>query len=252
MRLAPSNPWSRIDTRIDPRFGYSRAMDGLRGIVWLNALGEDDWDELRGRATRLSFTVGQTVFAPTPDPYSIYVVEKGRVRILRVSPSGDEVTLGYVSDGEAFGELSGFGDHPRESFAVARTPSIVWKIPLTIFRRWITTRPTISLEITRQMGERMKRVESRVENLVFGDVRSRLAKVLLELADDFGRTNGDACIIDIGVSQGELATLIGSTRQSVNAVIGDLKDEGILRPSGARTEILDRDRLRAIVSSNRS
>ncbi len=227
-------------------------MDGLKSIVWLDALGADEWEALRTRATRLSFAAGATVFAPTPDPYSIYILENGRIRILRISPTGDEVTLGYVSEGEVFGELPGFGDHPRESFAVARAPSNVWRIPLTLFRQWISTYPTIAVEITRQMGERMKRVESRVENLVFGDVRSRLAVVLLELAKDFGRDDGETCVIDIGVSQGELATLIGSTRQSVNAAMGTLKDDGILRLSGRKTELLDQERLRAIAAANRS
>ncbi|MDP6980380.1 MAG: Crp/Fnr family transcriptional regulator [Myxococcota bacterium] len=226
-------------------------MEGLESIAWLAALGAGEWEVLRTRATRLSYSAGETVFAPTPDPHSIYILEQGRIRILRISSTGDEVTLGYVAEGEVFGELPGFGDHPRESFAVARAPSTVWRVPLTLFREWISSRPPIALEITRQMGDRMKRVESRVENLVFGDVRSRLAKVLLELAEDFGRTNGDTCIIDIGISQGELATLIGSTRQSVNAAMGALKDDGILRLSGRRTELLDQERLRTIARSNR-
>lgn len=226
------------------------AMAGLLTFEWLHALEEAEWEELRTRATCHSFATGATVFAPTPDPYSVYVLEKGRIRILRLSSTGDEVTLGYVSEGEVFGELPSFGDHPRESFAVARTPSSVWKIPLSLFRRWMLTKPTITLEITRQMGERMKRVESRVENLVFGDVRARLATVLLELAEDFGRSDGECCVIDLGVSQGELATLIGSTRQSVNAAMSALKDEGLLRLTGRRTELIDSERLRRIAKSS--
>jgi CRP-like cAMP-binding protein len=221
-------------------------MGGLRTFDWLDVLGESEWDMLRARATCHTFETGATVFAPTPDPHSVYILEKGRIRILRISPTGDEVTLGYVSDGEVFGELPGIGDYPRESFAVARVQSIVWKIPVELFRQWFSAHPTIALEITRQMGDRMKRVESRVENLVFGDVRARLATVLLELAEDFGDLNGNASVIDLDVSQGELATLIGSTRQSVNVAMSSLKDEGLVRLSGRRTEFLDLTRLRRI------
>jgi CRP/FNR family cyclic AMP-dependent transcriptional regulator len=219
-------------------------------LSWLSALEEEDWEVVQARGSRHLFATGETVFAPTPDPHSVYVLEQGRIRILRISSSGDEVTLGYVSDGEVFGELPGFGDHPRESFAIARTPSSVWKIPLALFRDWLQTKPTVSMAITRQMGDRMKRVESRVENLVFGDVRERLATVLLELAADFGRPNGASCVIDIGVSQGELATLIGATRQSVNGAISALKDEGLVRLAGQRTELLDMEQLRQIAKPN--
>jgi len=224
-------------------------MTGLERIEWLQGVGEDAWTVLRSRATRHEFAGGTTIFAPTPDPHSVYLLEQGEVRILRLSHLGDEVTLGYVATGEVFGELPGVGEYPRESFAVARVPSIVWKIPLDLFRKLMATRPSIALEVTRQISDRMKRVEARVENLVFGDVRSRLAMVLLELAKDFGRREEDRWIIDLGLSQGELATLIGSTRQSVNAAISGLKNDGLLRLNGGSAELLDPERLRRIGES---
>ncbi len=221
-------------------------MEGLRTIEWLRDLSESQWATLQSRATRHQVETRATVFAPTPDPHSVYLLERGWIRILRISREGDEVTLGYVKAGEVFGELPGFGDHPRESFAVARVPSLVWKIPITIFRELIAAQPTITVEIARQMSDRMKRVESRVENLVFSDVRSRLVTILLELGDDFGRRDGNCCVIDLGLSQGELATLIGTTRQSVNAAMGQLRNEGLLRLTGRCTELLDLKELQRI------
>lgn len=225
-------------------------MDDLASIAWLGALDGGARDTLRAQATRHEFQKGDTVFAPTPDPHSVYLLARGRVRILRLSPGGDEVTLGYVVAGDVFGELPGFGDHPRESFAVARDPSVVWKIPLGVFRELLSARPDIAMEVSRQMGERLKRVESRVEHLVFGDVRARLAQVLLELAHDFGHREGERTVIELGLSQGEIATLIGSTRQSVNTAMTALKDAGLVRVEAGRTEILDPERLRQVGDSS--
>jgi CRP/FNR family cyclic AMP-dependent transcriptional regulator len=223
---------------------------GLRSIEWLRELSTDEWASLTSRATRHEFSPGTTVFAPTSAPHSVYLLESGRVRILRLSRGGDEVTLGYVVSGEVFGELPGMGDHPRESYAVARERSIVWRIPLDLFRGLIGKRPTVGLEIGRQMSDRMKRVEARVENLVFGDVRARLAMVLLELAEDFGERAGDRWIIELALSQGELATLIGSTRQSVNAALSALRDDGLLQLDQGRVEVLDAAALRRVGESN--
>jgi len=225
-------------------------VTGLRAITWLQGLGEDEWAALESSATRLEFAAGETVFAPTPDPKSIYLLEDGSIRILRRSGGGDEVTLGYVNAGEALGELPGFGDYQRESFAIARSPSIVWRIAVSVFQQLIVVHPSIAVGLIRQIGDRMKRVESRVENLVFGDVRSRLAMVLLELADNHGHRENGYCVIDLDLSQGELAMLIGSTRQSVNAAIGGLREDGLLRLDGRRTELLDLERLREIGKSN--
>ena len=221
-------------------------MDTLRNVEWLRHLSPAEWQAVEAGSRLHKFAPGAIVFQPSEEPQSVYVLDKGRVRIFRVSRSGAEVTLGYVLEGEVFGELPGFGAHPRESFAAARVPSRVWKIPLQLLRKVIESRPEVAVEIARQLVERLKRVESRVENLVFGDVRSRLATVLLELAKDFGQSNGNRCVLELPASQGELATLIGSTRQSVNAALSDLRENGVLKQERRRLEILDVARLREI------
>jgi len=229
--------------------GYGSRVDAiwfLKQIDWLRELGPPEWDAVRQRASRRFFQAEQTVFEPTPDPKSVYLLESGRVRIYRLSNEGAEATLGFILPGEVFGELVAFGDYRRESFAAAQVASSVWRIPADLFRSWVVTRPKLGIEVTRQMGERMKRVESRVESLIFRSVRSRLALVLFELAEDFGERNGDGLILDLGLSQAKLATLIGTTRQSVNAVFVDLKEDGVLRQDGRRLEILDVKGLRAL------
>jgi CRP/FNR family cyclic AMP-dependent transcriptional regulator len=220
----------------------------LKQVDWLGELGEPEWAELRRRAARRSFEPDETVFEPTPDPRSVYLLESGRVRIYRLSAEGTEATFGFIAPGEVFGELAAFGDYRRDSFAAAQIASFVWKIPAELFREWVRTRPRLVIELTRQIGERMKRVESRVESLVFRNVRSRLALVLLELADDFGDAVDGHLVLDLGLSQGELATLIGTTRQSVSTVIAEMKENGMLRQQGRRIELLDPQRLRELAA----
>jgi CRP-like cAMP-binding protein len=215
----------------------------LKRIDWLEQLGEDEWRRLRGRSSRHVFANRATIFTPVPDPRSVYLLETGAVRIYRISADGDEVSLGYVAPGEVFGELAGFGEYPRESFAVAAAASVVWRIPVEIFRGLLSSRPELVLVVTRQIGDRMKRVESRVESLVFRSIRARLAIVLLELADDFARSEGEALVFDAVFTQQDLATLVGATRQSVNGALGELRADGCLRMDGRRFRIEDPKRL---------
>lgn len=220
----------------------------LKQIDWLRELDDPEWDALRRRATRVSSAAETTIFEPTPDPKSVYLLESGRVRIYRLSRDGAEATLGFILPGEVFGELAAFGKYRRESFAVAQDASSVWKIPADLFRSWVVTRPKLGLEVTRQIGERMKRVESRVESLIFRSVPSRLALVLIEMAEHFGKEQDGKLMVDLGLSQSKLATLIGTTRQSVSTVLADLKQDGVLRQVGRNLEILDPERLRELAS----
>jgi CRP-like cAMP-binding protein len=84
------------------------------------------------------------------------------------------------------------------------------------------------IEVTRQIGERMKRVESRVESLVFRSVSARVAVLLLELANDFGERDGEAWRLGLRLSQSELATLVGTSRQSINLALGRFRERGLV------------------------
>lgn len=205
----------------------------LKQVDWLGELVDTEWEVLRERARRFEFAPGETVFEPTPDPRSVYLLESGRVRIYRLSAEGTEATLGLIGPGEVFGELTAFGNYARESFAEAMSRTCVWKIPSDLVRGWVRDRPRLAVEVTRQIGERMKRVEARVESLVFRNVRSRLAKVLLELGEDFGTREDSRLVVELGMSQAQLATLIGATRQSVSSTLAEFRQAGLVEQRGA-------------------
>jgi CRP/FNR family cyclic AMP-dependent transcriptional regulator len=211
---------------------------------WLGGLDADDREQLRTTSSWSDHGPGDVIFAPDPTPDSLYLLEDGLVRIFRISEEGSETTFGYVAPGEVFGELAAFGDYPRESFAQAVLRSRVWTLPREAFQSTVGSRPALVAEITRQIGERLKRIESRVENLVFRDVRSRVAHMLLELAEDFGEPEGGEILLRIGLTQAELATLVGSTRQTVNSSLRELENEGLLRRRGTRLVLRNPEGLR--------
>jgi len=217
----------------------------LKDLDWLDELSFEEREILRARSFRRRYGVGETVFTPTPNPDSVFLLESGLVRIYRLSENGLETSLGYVKAGEVFGELAVFGDYPRESFAQAADESLVWKIPRRNFQPIVASHPALAFEVSKQIGGRLKRIESRVESLVFRDVKSRLILILLELAHHFGQTRQDGSVLlDLHITQAELATLVGSTRQSVNAGLSELGDQGLLRREGRSIVILKQDELR--------
>lgn len=216
----------------------------LSDIDWLKELSPGELEALRRESLVRSYGEGEMIFAPTLTPESVYLLASGLARIYRLSESGAETTFGYVMPGEVFGELAAFGSEPRESFAQAVRPARVWRIPKRSFQRMLEGRASVLVAVTKQIGERLKRVESRVEHLVFRDVRSRVARMLLELTGDFGAREGDLLAIDLPLTQAELATLVGSTRQSVNATLRQLEAEGLIGRQEGQIVVFKADGLR--------
>lgn len=218
--------------------------DALGRIAWMGLLDGEEQRLVERESRRLEFERGETVFAPTPEPQSVYVLESGLVRIYRLDDSGAETTFGYVAPGEVFGELTAFGAHPRESFAGASLASVVHRFGRAAFERLVRARPERMMAVTQQIAERLKRMESRLEHLVFDDVRSRLASILLELAHDFGERRDSEVVIRLPLTQSEIATLIGATRQTVNATLAELRGEGLVERDGGRVVLRDLEALR--------
>ena len=216
----------------------------LHNFDWLGELSPAETARLRQRSTQREYGAGERIFAPVAHPQSVYLLERGLVRIHRVSSSGLETTFGYVRPGEIFGELAAFSTRPRESYATAVRASLVWRLPRQAVHEVFALHPGISVAITKQVGSRLKRIESRVEHLVFRSVPSRVAAILLELAEDFGRAEADGVVIQLAISQEELATLVGASRQAVNASLREFEREGVVRREGRRRVLLDVEALR--------
>ncbi len=116
----------------------------LHSVDWIRELADEDVEKLRAASAYRDYRAGETIFAPERDPHSVYLLERGLVRIYRLSSEGSETTFGYVAPGEVFGELAAFGDYPRESFAEAVRASRVWKISATSFRQVMGARPPVA------------------------------------------------------------------------------------------------------------
>lgn len=215
----------------------------LNNIDWLRELPIDNARSLRAASAIFAVSPGKTVFEPMRDPDSVFILETGLVRMFRTSAHGEEVTFGYVRPGEVFGELAAFADKPRESYAIAVEQSTVLKIERRAFAKAIKTCGPAAFSIAAQMGDRFKKIESRVEDLVFRSARSRLAHIILQLSEDFGTGTEERLLIDMRLTHAELATLAGTSRPTVSIALGEFEDEELITRSEGKIIILNKGKL---------
>jgi len=205
----------------------------LKRIDWLEELPPGVASDLRQHATFLRFRPGATIFEPVSEPHCVFLLETGLVKMFRRSTHGDEVILGYIQPGEVFGEFAAFSDRPRESFAEAVEHSSVIKVERSVFADAIKSRPEIVFSVAKQIGDRFKQIESRIEDLIFRSARERIARIILQLADEFGKAVDDHLLVDLRLTHAELAKLAGTSRPTASIAIGELEDEEtIVRSNG--------------------
>jgi CRP/FNR family transcriptional regulator, cyclic AMP receptor protein len=180
---------------------------------------------------------------------AFYVIASGKVKIALTSPDGKELILRRLAAGGFHGELALLDDEPRSADAVATESSVLLVLQRDAFRQFLADHPGVAAKLLGTVSQYLRRNADLIQDATFLDVPARLARILLELAGSPGATElpPPGAIIPDRMKQGELASLVGATRESVNKWLGSFEKQGLikydkgqitlLRPSGLQQRI---------------
>ncbi len=174
---------------------------------------------------------------------SLYVIRSGAVKLGLRSSDGRENLLAILGPGELLGELSLFDPGMRTATATVISDAVVLQMGHDELARWLATTPAVAEHLLRSLARRMRRTNEALADLVFTDVPGRVAKALLDLATRFGQNTDDGIRVAHGLTQEELAQLVGASRETVNKALADFTARGWLRREGRTIVLLEPERL---------
>jgi CRP-like cAMP-binding protein len=161
----------------------------------------------------------------------IYLINFGKVKIGYITEDGEEIITAILSKGEIFGEKAILGEIKRNEFAQSiDNETSICTITTSDMIELLRENKDFSLKIYKFIGYRFKKLERRLQMLLFKDTKTRLKEFLKELSDEFGYVNviSKDIIIKHPYTQKEIATLIGTSRPTLNVLLNELKDENYL------------------------
>jgi CRP/FNR family transcriptional regulator len=217
--------------------------DVLARTPLFGTLGEEAAAALNAASRPRRFPRGALIFSEGDDGDSLYVVVDGKVKVFRTAADGRENMLAVLGPGEMFGELSLFDPGPRTATVAAITDCALTSVAHDALRPWLTGRPELSEQLLQALARRLRRTNEAMADLVFSDVPGRVAKALLDLADRFGKPDGDGIRVTHDLTQEELAQLVGASRETVNKALSEFASRGWLRLDGRAVVLLDQERL---------
>jgi len=160
------------------------------------------------------------------------------------SETGDEAILATLRPGDVFGELALLDGAPRSATAVALEATETLILPRDQFRELLATEPAIRDALLASIAAELRRLTNHVEELHFLDITGRLASRLARLAAESGTAEPNGSVrLKSPLTQGDLAAMIGCTRQSVNKLLGMFTDDGLIRLERDSIVVLDLDGL---------
>ena len=186
------------------------------------------------------FRRGEVVFHAGDPGDALFLIMSGEVKISLPSETGDEAILASLRDGDVFGELALLDGAPRSATATALVAAEIVELPRTAFRELIANEPAVRDALLASLAGELRRLTMHVEEMHFLDMTGRVAARLVRLTGEVGTLDPDGVIhLPSTLTQGELAAMVGSTRQTVNKLLGQFADDGLIRLDRAGIVIVD-------------
>src|SRR5690242_20154717 len=177
----------------------------LKQINIFQGLSDEEIQELAAVARRRMFRAGEVIFHRDDPGQILYVIKEGKVKICLTSPDGQEISLVVFGKGEYFGEFALLDGLPRSADAITLEKVECYTLQRSDFHNVIMKHPRIAIQIMEILCERLRRTDQQVEDLIVLDVYGRVAKKLLELAETHGTKQEDGILINVRLTQQELA-----------------------------------------------
>jgi CRP/FNR family cyclic AMP-dependent transcriptional regulator len=193
--------------------------------------------------SKLQVSTGHVFFSQGEQGDRLYVIISGKVKVGRRSSEGREAFFTLRGPSESFGELSAFDPGPRTSTATAITEVCAVPVDGAVLRSWVADHPEVADRLLRVLARRLRRTDDILCDLILTDVPGRTAKQLLGLAQRFGVQEDGAIRVAHGLTQEELAHLVGSSRETVNKVLSDFSQRGWIRLERKSMVIADSEHL---------
>jgi CRP-like cAMP-binding protein len=200
-------------------------------------LEPDDLDRLASIARESTLQQGDILFEQGDDSDGLYLIVSGLVRIYLTTEDGREVTISLLEDGEVIGEMSLLDGLSRSAGAAALIETRLIFIPRAPFLDLIENRGKLARQIILTLCERLRSANAQFDQAVFHDLRHRLLLLLRQLAMMVGRVDQNVAVVDLDLTQGTLAQMLGASREAVNKQLRALVKEGRIAVDGQRIQI---------------
>lgn len=196
-----------------------RKFSALQQSELFESLTPAEMARLMSAVEQLDLPKHHSLFAPGSECSFIYFIESGSLRLTKPSPDGRSfVILALLGPGEMLGDAA-WEYGARDCSAETLEESRVYQISRETIETFVRENPKFALRLVQVVGERLKQAQDRIEDLVFRQVPSRVAKLLINLAENHGKMTPNGIVLDVPLTHQEIADFVGSSRVTVTQVL---------------------------------
>ncbi len=205
----------------------------------LRDVGTTGLEAISSAKTCNAFEKGQVIFEKGSVPEGIFCIHAGKVKVYMTGDEGRDQIVRFAKGGDILGYRSLISGEPYSASAAALEDSVICFIPQATFFEVLKSDKQLPMAVIQCLSGELLKAREQVVNLAQKPVRERLAETLLILKEVYGTEDGDNQTLNVKLSRDELASVIGSTPESVVRNITDFKNEHLIATDKKKIRIVD-------------
>ena len=216
----------------------AQTTDFLATIPLFSGLQPDELTRFAELTRERAYPKGSVILFQDDPGDSLFVLRQGRVKVVLIGEDGREVILGVLEPGAHFGELALIDDQPRSAHVIAMDDAQLLILRREDFRRRVEANPSVAWALLTELSRRLRRADQKIGGLVLLDVPGRIARLLLDLANEAGGPT-----IEKALTHQTIAQMIGASRETVSRAMKEFQDQGLITVERRRIAVGDREAL---------
>ena len=198
------------------------------------ALSDEAVQEFNKHKTTNTYKKGQVVFYEGNQPFGVYCIFAGRVKVYKSGIDGRQQIVRIAGPGDMIGYRSLFAEEPYQGTAEALEDTEICCIDKNAFFPTLSKNPKLSLAIIKKLSQELRSAEDLATSIAQKSVRERMAELLLMMKQSYGKKTKNGILIDLQLSREEIAEMIGVTQETAIRLLSEFKKDGYI-------EVKDRD-----------
>jgi CRP/FNR family transcriptional regulator len=214
-----------------------------------NEVGSLDMEVMDAAKSCQSFKKGQTIFEEGTYPHGLYCINSGKVKVTQTGIDGREHIVHLAKDGDVMGYRAVLSGDKYSCSAVALENSSVCFIPTRVFVSMVEKDPKLAFKIIHLFSNELKIAERGITDIAQKSVKERLAQGLLLLKESYG-TEDDNSTLNITMTREDIASIVGTARETVIRLLFELEREGVIALEGKKIKIVDQPKILRLANIN--
>ena len=228
----------------EKNFNMSNYLNILKQIPMFSDLGDDELQKINDLIFIRKYKKRQIMFVEGEPGEAIYTIIKGNVKLTKSTPEGRELILGIRQPGEMFAEVVLFDGGPYPATAEVIEDTEIAVLLNKDIEKLVRDNSAISIAIIKTMSRRLRQVQHQMRDLALKDTLGSMVSTLTSLAKQHGVNTNEGTMINLNLTHQELANFIGTSRESANRLVSELKKSNVISVDKGKITIIDMDKLK--------